>query len=359
MRPMESILIKEMIEMIEEDITCFGDQLDFNKLAHKKILLTGASGLLGIYFLASIRHIYTKLKIPLSVYAVIHSSPHPLFKALSNETFITVIQGDIANYDFIKTLPMADVIIHAAGYGQPDKFCSDPVKTFELNTIGSLGLLKRLSLHGKFLFTSSAEVYTGLCIAPFKESEIGTTNTNHPRSCYIEGKRGGEAICHAYQRMGVEAKSARISLTFGPGTKEGDYRVLNTLIEKGIKNGKIHLLDQGEATRSFLYVADAVAMLWNILLEGKEAVYNVGGQQQLSIFELAEEIGKNLQVPVIKANQLMGMTGAPQLVQLDMSLYQKEFNTPSITPFTIGISRTIDWQKKLYFLQEYTENGPL
>jgi nucleoside-diphosphate-sugar epimerase len=359
MRPMKKSLINNMIEMIEKDISCFSNQIDFSKLAHKKILLTGASGLLGIYFLASLRHIYTKLKIPLTVYTVIHSSPHPLFNTLSKEHFITVIKGDIADYDFIKSLPMTDVIIHAAGYGQPDKFCTDPIKTYELNTVGTLGLLKKLSLHGKFLFTSSAEVYTGLSTVPFNENKIGTTNTNHPRSCYIEGKRGGEAICHAYRNMGIEAKSARISLIFGPGTKEGDYRVLNMLIEKGIKYGHIQLIDHGEATRSFLYVADAVVMLWNILLEGKEAIYNVGGKYQLSIFNLAEEIGRELQVSVKKGNQLMGQAGAPELVQLDMSLYQKEFRSLLTTPFDIGLSRTIDWQKKLYLLQQCSANDSL
>jgi nucleoside-diphosphate-sugar epimerase len=337
--------MKNQTRLIEEDAERICQSIDLSSLASKQILLTGASGLLGLHFLACLRHMRIRNGTPLKVIAVIHSPLDPVLHSLTQGDFVEVLRGDIADLEFQKTLPKADVIIHSAGYGQPGRFTADPVKTLEINTSGTLGLLRKLNSGGKFLFTSSAEVYTGLEDSPFNETQIGTTNTNHPRSSYIEGKRAGEAFCNAYRSSEFDVKSARISLTYGPGTKVGDTRVLNMLIDKGIQ-GRINLLDEGKAVRSFLYVSDAIAMMWQILLHGKSSLYNVGGTHKISIFELAQQIGKMMNVSVFTSNQ-SGLKGAPSSVQLDMSRFEKEFQYRSQISLETGLQRTIEWQKNL------------
>ena len=70
------------------------------------------------------------------------------------------------------------------------------------------------------------------------ESDIGTTTPLHPRASYIEGKRGGETICNAYRSQGVRAVSARLALAYGPGTRKGDKRAMNSFIEKALMPGQ-------------------------------------------------------------------------------------------------------------------------
>ena len=120
----------------------------------------------------------------------------------------------------------------------------------------------------------------------------------HPRACYIEAKRCGEAICNAFRQQGVKAASARLALAYGPGTREGDKRVLNSFIERGLK-GAITMLDRGEAKRTYCYVSDAVELMWKILLHGREPVYNVGGTSKTTIGELACKIADYLHVPAV------------------------------------------------------------
>ena len=344
---MNNLCENPLIDIVAADAREIVRRVDLSKLLGKSVLVTGASGLLGINLLACLKEINLEAQKHVHVNAVIHTDPLPYYNAFFEDTDFQFLSGDLADTSFCDTLPNTDYIIHAAGYGQPGRFMETPIKTLQLNTSVTLSLFKRLNPQGKFLFLSSSEVYSGLTTSPHRESEIGTTNTSHSRSCYIEGKRCGEAICNAYRALGVNAKSARLALAYGPGTRPGDRRVLNAFIEKGLK-GKIELMDQGQARRTYCYVADAVEIMWHILLSGKEPVYNVGGKSRTTIADLARRIGDILNVPVVFPAKSDDIKGAPVDVFLDMFLVERDFKKKDYFPFDIGLARTIEWQKALY-----------
>lgn len=338
-----------LAETIIKDAENILEKVDLNELEGKSILITGSSGLIGNYFLACLKILSGNKKIK-KITAVCNSQ-YPLYlNDLVNYPEIEIMIGDLTGYEFRQKIPMADYIIHAAGYGQPGRFMENPIKTLKLNTETTSYLFDKLKNGGKFLFLSTSEVYSGLTNPPHKESEIGATNTTHPRSCYIEAKRCGEAICNAYRTKDVQAKSARLSLAYGPGTKPNDLRAINSFIQKAIQ-GKIELLDQGEAKRTYCYISDAIEILWNILLFGKEPVYNVGGFSSIAIADLARKIGKHLNVPVVfPETSSKKISGAPIDVSLDMTKVKQEFGKTEYVPFDEGLERTIEWQKKLYQL---------
>ncbi len=228
----------------------------------------------------------------------------------------------------------------------PIKFSKERVKTIEINTTQLIKAFKYLKKGGTFLYISSSEVYSGNPL-PCTEDEIGVTNPSHPRACYIEGKRCGEAICHAYAKDGCNVKIARLALAYGPGTKENDTRVINQFIQKALTTGNITLLDEGEAQRTYCYVTDAVEMMWKIMLHGKSIVYNVGGFSTLSILELAEEIAMITNASVTLPDDIKRLPGAPDNVQLDMTKTLREFDR-SFVPIIEGLRRTINYQRQLY-----------
>lgn len=338
----------KLAEAILKDAQVICQKINFKELLGKKILITGASGLVGNYFLATLKILATKNPGKIQTTAITHNELFPYQKYLLDYQGANILQGDLADYNFCKNLPSADYIIHAAGYGQPGRFLEDPVKTLKINTLATFALLEKLPPKGKFLFISTSEVYSGLTTPPHKEEEIGTTNLAHPRSCYIEAKKCGEAICNAYRAKGIAAKSARLCLAYGPGTKPNDQRVINSFIQKALQ-GKINLLDQGQAKRTYYYIADAVETLWKILLLGKEPVYNVSGETKITIKELAQKIGKYLDAPVIlPKNTGHKITGAPEEVWLDTTMAQKEFGKIKYVSLDEGLKKTIKWQKELY-----------
>jgi nucleoside-diphosphate-sugar epimerase len=326
------------------------EQIDISELNGKTILITGASGIIGTDLLYGLFYLITEKGANIKVKALVNRGIPDHFSPMIKTSRIEFLVGDLTNFTFLNSIPKADLIIHAATYGQPGKFMEHPEITIKLNTTVTLHLLENvLNEGGKFLFISTSEVYSGLTISPFNEKQIGTTDPLHPRACYIESKRCGETIVNTFRLKGVHAVSARLSLAYGPGTRMDDKRVLNNFIEKAIKNGEIRLMDRGSALRTYCYVTDAVNMMWQILLKGSEAVYNIGGDSRLSIFELAKLVGSITTVDVITPEeQTNSLTGSPEDVRLDISRYVAEFGSPTFVDMETGLKRTIEWQKEMF-----------
>lgn len=319
------------------------NKIDFSKLSNKRVLITGASGLIGVYIVSCLSQISKLYNI--EIYSWFKSDLPLEFSNIFSKC--NIIKSDITDDSNIEKLPMFDCIIHSSGYGQPNKFLEDKIKTIKLNTSSTIELFKKLNKGGKFLFVSSSEVYSGIVSDNILETEIGTTNTSHPRSCYIEGKRCGESICYSYLNEGFDVKIVRLSLTYGPGTKKNDQRVFNSLIQKGLTNDSIKLVDSGDAIRTFCYITDVIEMILNILLNSKDVIYNVGGVSKLSILELSKKIGYILNKEVETGESNNGLVGNPKSVNISIEKYLKEFNKDFI-PIDVGLNNTIKWQKELY-----------
>ena len=334
-----------MSELIYDNITDILPNIDFSNLKNKRILITGASGLVGIYMMSCIERFRESHN--LSIWCWINNKLNSKFEKLFENC--VVVSGDITDNRNFTTLPQFDIIIHSAGYGQPGKFLEDKVKTIKINTECVNELFKLLNKDGKFLFISTSEIYNGLNATNITEDQIGSSNTDHPRASYIEGKRCGEAICYAHKDMGYDVKIARLSLAYGPGTKRYDKRVLNSLIQRGLQEKNITLMDGGAAIRTYCYISDVVEMMWNILLHGKETVYNVGGKSHTTILNLAQLIGNKLSKEVIvPKDDSKSVAGNPNIVNISIEKYMSEFNKQNFITLDDGLDMTIDWQRGLY-----------
>src|SRR4029077_20725555 len=285
----------------------------------KTVLISGATGVVGTALIAT---------APLDYW--VHALSHD-------------------RLDSPEPLPKADIIIHAAGYGVPALFTKYALETIRVNTETTTRLLNCLNPGGTFVYCSSSEVYSGFGGAA-KETDIGTTNPQHPRSCYIEGKRCGEAIVEAYRKTGVNAISARVALAYGPGTKRNDGRAITQFINQALQNGRIELKDPGTSFRTVCYSHDTARIIWDIVDRGKQSVYNVGGPTVASIADIAKTIGGLVGAEVIiPEDDGNGLAGAPQNVFVDFSRIQEEFGKRTYTSLNDGLYSTIDWESR-YFL---------
>lgn len=241
-------------------------------------------------------------------------------------------------------------VLHAAGYAQPAKFTSAPMDTLRLNTTWLIELSELVARSGgRLLYLSSSEVYSGSPRLRHYEGDIGQTAPDHPRGCYIEGKRCGEAIVHAARSSGVKAVAARVSLAYGPGVKKGDTRVVSQFIDQALNSGEIALQDGGQARRTYCYITDIVEMLLNTMWHGKSPVYNIGGEGEITILSLARKIAA-LTKTSVKVPRGFGtaQTGAPAHVSLDTTLYKREFAKRSFIPLDEGLQRTVAWHRALH-----------
>lgn len=330
--------------MIKNECSNIVNNIDFSQLENKSVLVTGASGLIGIYMLSCLKKASEKFNI--KIYAWVKNNIDPFFKEIFDGC--SIIKHDITDQSIYNDLPNFDCIIHSSGYAQPNKFLDDKIKTITLNTVTTINLINKLNKNGKFLFVSTSELYSGLNVESLTEEDIGTTNTNHPRSCYIDSKRCGESICYSFIEKGFDIKIVRLSLAYGPGTKPNDTRVMNSIIQKALSNEIIELFDDGSAIRTYCYITDIVEMFWNILFFGKYRLYNVGGTSKITILELANKIGEILNKKVIAPSTNNSLKGSPKLVNLNLNKYINEFNKKEFVSLDEGLMKTITWQKHIY-----------
>jgi len=339
--------IKKLIKIIFLD---FDDSFNkfYKKINNKKILITGGTGLIGQYFLVFFYFSIIRKKPPKKVTVIINKS-FPKYLLFLKKNKIFLFKKMKLGYDTLGTEKF-DIIIHAAGYGQPAKFMKNSIDTILINTAATLDMIKKIKKNGKFLYLSTSEIYSGNNKNFINENETGSTTPSHKRAAYIEAKRIGETIVNIYRnKHKINAKSARICLAYGPGTKEKDDRIINILVERAIKRNKVFIHDQGKEIRSYLYIKDAIIILLNILLYGKKEVYNVAGEEKISIKKLGQLIAKlNNKKFEIQDKKINYKIGSPKKTSISVKRVKDEFNFKKFTKINDGLKKTIEWQKKLY-----------
>ena len=334
-----------MVNIISEDVKSLIKTINTEYFQGKKILVFGGTGIVGQYFL--IFFLSLKLKKSISKITIIIKNDLPNYlKFLNKNKKVKIIKCNIIKYNFSK-LDKYDVIIFSGGYGQPSKFLKNSLETIEINTNTLMKFFSKLKKNGKFLYISSSEIYNGNNKKKITENDIGYTNTNDPRSSYIEAKRCGETIVNIFiKKYNIDAKSIRLSLAYGPGVKKNDGRVLNEFIMRSIKNKALCVMDSGNAIRRYIYIADAIGMMINILLFGKKNIYNVAGKEKTSISSIAKKIGNILQIKV-KFKKKPPLKGSPKNISLSINSYESEFGKAKLTSLNKGLNKTIDWYQNL------------
>jgi UDP-glucuronate decarboxylase len=330
------------MDFLKTDIDRVIEKVNFSSLQNKKILITGASGLVGFYLTQCVKKLQAEFNLEIYL-SYKNTIPNYLEKYYDFPYF--EIKEDITSIELKPKF--FDIIIHSSGYAQPMKFLNDSLTTIKINTNATINLLDALKPDGKFLFVSTSEIYNGNDNLNITEDQIGATTPSHSRACYIESKRCGEAICHSYIASGYDVKIARLSLAYGPFTKLNDLRVLNSLIDKGLNNGVIELMDDGSAIRTYCYMTDVIEMFWNILLHGKDITYNVSGFSNSSIKELADNIGAKMNKQVIVPSLSNSLAGSPKIVNISSEKYINEFGKKEFININEGLENVIEWMKHI------------
>jgi UDP-glucuronate decarboxylase len=169
----------------------------------------------------------------------------------------------------------------------------DPIHTMRSCVDGVINMLELARKHGAtILQASSADIYGEMKDHPFRESDLGSTNSLSPRACYENGKRAAETLFTDYHRLfGVDIRIARIFNTAGPHTQMTDGRVPAIFIYNALANRDIRIYGDGSATRCFLHVDDQVEALDRLMKkEGFHAPVNIGSDEEVRILDLAKEI---------------------------------------------------------------------
>lgn len=339
-------------ETIRNDCLVLSKSLDLQAFRNKNLLITGANGLIGGFLADFFCFLNDEKDYNINVTLTSYSDIDKVERIshLIQRPDVNYFSWDCSESVNEENLPKKiDFSFFCSGYGQPSKFTKDGAKTALLNVVGPECILSYMSKNGggKFLYLSTSEVYGDppAHAIPTPETYGAPYQLAHRRAAYKESKKLGEVICSIYNDYdNMSVSIARVALTYGPGTKTNDGRVLQEFIFKASTEKIINMLDDGASIRNYLYITDSVKALLNIILTGKQTVYNVGGNtESVSIYELASLIATEMGASVVKG--LPNYGSAPKNVTLDMSRYESEFDTVGQDNIKLsqGIKNTIKW----------------
>jgi len=326
------------------------DNCDVSKLKNKSVLITGSNGLIGGFITEFLNFLNDKHNYNIEIILTSLSNNPKRIKHLLNKKYVKYFSQDLSkgfngNYK-------VDYCFYCAGYAQPSKFIRQNISTLFLNTIGLQqtfdNIFKKYN-DAKCVFLSSSELYAMNGDKDFhKESDIINVLVPYKRNFYLVGKLSGEIIVNNFREMGYDAKSVRVSTTYGPGHGFEDERVLSDLTRKAVdKSEYIDLFDDGLASRKYQHISDCCIMLFNILLYGNQEVYNVGGKEETTIYEMAKIIGNKFNKEVVKGKVNNDIaSSAPKRVSISLNRYKEEFGEFEVISFKTGMENYLNWYKE-------------
>lgn len=356
-------------DVVSKDLAYITEQAEaeLTEMSGTKLLLTGAGGFLGYYFIWAIAYWndrHPKEKIHITAVSRFRDGVPQWLTRLADGNEIRIISGDVTQDPLFIDEPY-DYIIHAASFASPTVYRKYPIETMTANVLGLYKILDKLTQtklsHDKLtklLYFSSSEIYgdpTPEWI-PTPEDYRGNVSCTGPRACYDESKRFCETLCVNYSRVhDIPIVTVRPFNNYGPGMKISDGRVIADFARNILSGEDIIMHSTGTPSRTFCYVADAIIGYIKALVNGAPGeAYNIGVESpEVSVADLASRM-------VSIARKHFGYTGSVRNVVSQDKEYltdnpqrrrpsiQKAREALGYNPTVIlheGLLRTLEWYK--------------
>jgi UDP-glucose 4-epimerase len=313
-------------------------------ITNKTIFITGGAG-----FIANtlIKHYINDNKI--IVYDNFHRDTLTS-SDVANHQNLNIIKGDVLDLEALtNAMKGADIVIHAAGIAGIDTVIKNPVRTMQVNMIGTANALDAALINGikdRFIDFSTSEVFGSMA---FKSSETDQTvsgSAGEARWTYAVSKLAGEHLAHAYfKQYQLPVVTVRPFNVYGPGqTGEGAIQIF---IKKALKNEDIHIDGDGSQIRAWCYVDDFVDCLIRCV-ENPKAIgesFNIGNSRAvITILGLAQLVCR-----VLKSDSKI-VYDAPLSADIAIRIPSVE-KTKEVLDFKAqvdleeGVLKTAEWMK--------------
>ncbi len=210
-----------------------------------------------------------------------------------------MIEADICDWGAcVDACTQVDYVLHQAALGSVPRSISNPIATNQSNVNGFVNMLCAAKEAGvkRFVFASSSSVYGDSPILPKVEGQIG-----NGLSPYAVSKRANELYAEVFSRCyGMQTIGLRYFNVFGPRQDpDGPYAaVIPKWIGAMMHNEPVHINGDGETSRDFCYVANAVqANLLAATTENPAAIdqcFNVAIGERTTLNQLFEMLRQRL-----------------------------------------------------------------
>ena len=261
-----------------------------------KILVTGGAGFIGSHLVERL----LKLGHEVSVLDDLSTGSRKNLENISDKKALELIEGSILNRELVyKLVANNDYVFHLAAAVGVFNIVQKPLQSLHINLTGTENVL---SAADKFsvpvLIASSSEIYgknTSDSLSENSDRILGNPLTL--RWSYSEAKAIDESLAFAYHvEKSLEIRIARFFNTVGPRQVGAYGMVVPRFVSSALENSPITIYGNGEQSRCFIHVEDAIDALIGIAFS-KETIgraINIGNSTEISILKLAQFIKSRL-----------------------------------------------------------------
>lgn len=254
----------------------------------KKILVTGGAGFIG-------SHIVSALLEKGAITTAVVRNVSRIQNLADTKDRILIKEADLTNKKQMKLLLKdQQIVIHAAAVDGGTLFKKTHAgRIFHENvhmTMNILESLKKSSVE-KFIFVSTAEVYTNLKDKRrIKEEDFQLFAPERPEQWYAFSKIIGEYSTQLIgNTLGIQVIIVRPANIYGPKDNAGKKRLVPLLLKSAKDKKKTYSLrGTGLDIRSFLHVEDYVENLLQLIEKSQGGTYNLAGSKAVRIKEFTK-----------------------------------------------------------------------
>ena len=258
-----------------------------------RVLLTGGAGFIG-------SHLCDALIAQGDTPVILDNlSTGQLSNIAHIQNKVEIHQGDIRDVALVNKLTQtSDLVLHMAAALGVNTILEKTVESVSTNFTGSEVVLQASLKHNKrIIIASTSEIYGKNPNQPLKETDDRVVGAPQKiRWTYADAKALEEAIAHSlFLTEGLKVSTIRFFNTVGP-RQTGRYgMVVPRFVQAATKNEDITIYGDGTQSRVFCHVLDAIDAVLKITKDDKTIgeVFNVGGEGEISIQQLAEKIITN------------------------------------------------------------------
>jgi UDP-glucose 4-epimerase len=209
---------------------------------------------------------------------------------------IELVVGEILDRELIdKLVAQSDYVVHLAAALGVLNIVNEPLQSLKTNLQGTEVVLEACNKYNKpVLIASTSEIYGKNEKVPLSEEDDRIIG--HPlksRWSYSEAKAVDESLAYFYYLENhLPIRIVRFFNTVGP-RQVGHYgMVVPRFVSSALSDDPLQVYGSGEQVRCFCHVSDAVKALIQVIDSDKAVgeVFNIGNNQQISIFELAKKV---------------------------------------------------------------------
>lgn len=221
-------------------------------------------------------------------------------------------------------------------------------RLWKSNAIGTKNILRcQEKKKFKMIFSSSSEVY-----GDWSDEMDEDVMVRHPirqMNDYAISKWVNEMqILNSADRFGTKTVRTRLFNTYGPGEYYSEYRsVACQFIYKALHNLPYTVYLNHHRTSS--YIDDTINTLANIIENFKAGeVYNIAGDEYHDIKSISDMILKCLgkDDSLVKYVEFEVHNTRDKKASIKKAI--KDLKHKALTPLSVGIPKTIAWQRKVY-----------